>query len=208
MTALVVEIVDVQDFAGQQVLNVFHFVDPSGVGDPAVLLSDYVSDVLPLMKVLQDDTLTHTTLRWRTVFPTASLQLEYTTGLPVAGTDPGVALASCVAASFKWILGSGTVNLVGGTLPHIKRGGARIAALDEGNVTGNFTDSLYNTAAAAFVAELLNPGTDAFQLCVVSFLNSSRVRQHTAQQYALVTGSPVPAVSTQNTRKILRGRTS
>lgn len=206
MVAQVIELIDEQVLFGQQVLNVFHYVDTTGVADPAVLVSDYINDVLPLVQGLQTTQLSHTAIRSRKVFPTADLVQETPIVPSIDGVETGDPLASCDAASGKWLLTAGTVNLVGGTLPHIKRGGVRIAGMVEGNVVGNSVVSGYTTAWAAWVAELLDPGTDAFLLCVASFLNASRVRQKTVQQYALVGGGSAPSPSTQNTRKVLRGR--
>lgn len=208
MVALVVEVIDVQVLFGQQVLNVFHFVDPTGAGDVPTLLDDYVTSVLPLVQGLQTTQLSHTALRYRQVYPTAALTLERAIVPSIDGVETGDPLASCDAASGKWILSNPTVNLVGGTLPHIKRGGVRIAGMTEGNVVGNSVVPGYTTAWAAWVAELLRPGTDAFGLCVASFLDASRVRQPTVQQYTIVGDGSAPSPSTQNSRKVLRGRSS
>lgn len=215
MTAQIAEIVDVQEQAGQEIQNVYHYVDPTGVADIAVLLSDYVADVLPLVRPLQHTSLSHTALRYRKVYPATTLMLEYTTGLPVAGTDASDALASADAASFKWTLGNPTVVLSGGFTGHIKRGGTRLGGFSEGNASGNSCGAGFITAAAAWFAELKDPGTDAWQLCVASFLignhvphGAPRARSQTVTSYTIVTGSSAPAPSTQNSRKVLRGRTS
>jgi hypothetical protein len=207
MTAKVIEIVDVQLLEGQEVLNVFHFVDPAGTGDEAVLVSDYISDVIPLMVGIQHADLTHIAVRHRVVYPTAALVHTTPISPPVAGGVTGTdVLSSATAFSFAWALGV-TVVLAGGFTGHLKRGGCRTAAVPESYVDGNEAVAGSITNAAAWVAELLNPGTDAFLLCVASYLNGARVRQPTVQSYALVTGASVPAPSTQNTRKVLRGRT-
>lgn len=208
MVAKVVEIIDVQDYLGQEILNVFHFVDPTGAGDPLVLCSDYVADVLPLIRPVQVTALTHTRLIWRTIFPTVSLALAYTTGLPVAGSNGGVDGDSFEALSVAWTLGAGTVTLVGSGLPHLKRGGCRIGGVANDVSNANNVAGAQVTEIAAWAAELRDPGTDAFLLCVASFLDGARVRQAVAQQYALVTGASAPGASTQNSRKVLRGRTS
>jgi hypothetical protein len=214
MVAQIVELIDVQTQAGQEVLNVFHFVDEAGTADPLVLMSDYVSDVLPLSQPLQSTGLSHNSLRWRKVFPATTLTLDYNTGLPVVGTDASDALASCDAASFKWILGNPTVVLSGGFTGHIKRGGCRLAGLDEGNVSGNTCGAGFLAAAVTWAAELRQPGgSDAWQLCVASFLvgnpvpGTPRARSETVTAYTIVSGASQPAPSTQNSRKILRGRT-
>lgn len=208
MTAKVIELIDVQLYRGQQVLNRFHFVDTSGVADPAVLVSDYVDDVLPLMALLQTPDLSHVQINARQVYPTATLVVETPISPAIVGGNTGSdVMPSYAAASFKWTIGATTV-LQGGFSGHIKRGGMRLAGMREGDWSGDGSSNPgYVTAAASFTAELQDPGTDAFLLCVASYLNGARVRQHTVQSYALVTGSSAPSISTQNTRKVLRGRT-
>jgi hypothetical protein len=219
MVALIVELVDQQTIAGEEVLNVFHFVDPDGVGDPAVLLESYVTDVLPLARPIQSTGLSHNNIRWRTVFPADSLMLDYGTGLPVVGSDAGEPLANCDAASFKWILTNPTVVLAGGFTGHLKRGGCRLAGPTEGAVVGNACSAGFIVNARAWSNELLVPGGGAFQLAVCSFLigdpvpdpdhphrHLPRARSHTVTSYTIVGTASDPAPSTQNTRKILRGR--
>jgi len=208
VAATIYEIVDVQNQDAQQILNVFHYVDPAGSTDIAGLLDNYIDDVLPLVIQMQSNALTHTSLRYRQVYPTASLQLERTISSGGVGLVSGEWLSTFFAASGKWILGNPTVNLVGGSLPHIKRGGVRLAGVVETGVVEDAFVSGYVTAFAAWVAELLNPGVGAFELCVASFLNASRVRQSTVQQYCIPTAASAPSPSTQNTRKVLRGRSS
>lgn len=207
MTTQVAEIVDVQHYAGQEMLNVYHFVDTSGVASIPTLVSTYISDVIPLMVGVQSSDLSHDAIRYRQVYPAATLTLTQAISPAIAGADStGDNLASCDALSGAWTLGA-TVVLAGGFTGHIKRGGTRTAGVRENLVVGDVTTSACNTSWAAWVAELLLPGTGPWQLCVASFLNGARVRQTTVQSYALVTGSSLPAPSTQNTRKVLRGRT-
>ena len=207
MVARVVEIVDVQNLGGQEVLNVFHFVDPAGTGTIATLVSDYVTDVIPLTAALQTADLTHTAIRHREVYPTVTLQLTTAINPPVAGTaSAGDTEPSAVAASMQFILGS-TVVLAGGFTGHLKRSGARIGGIGEGAILGNTMVSGFITAANTWFAEIVQPGTDVFLLCVASFLDGARTRHASVQSYALITGLGVPGPSTQNSRKVLRGRT-
>lgn len=208
MPAKIIQLIDVQSYLSQEVLNVFHFVDPTGVGDEDVLVSDYVSDVIPLVTGFQNDQLTHVAIRHRQVYPTAELTQEFAIVPPLAGSATGTEpLASADALSFKWTLGA-TVILAGGFTGHIKRGGARTSGAYEAQVTGNTVNPAIFAGCAAWVAELRNPGTDAFLLCVASYLDAARVRQETVQAYCLVSGGSAPGISTQNSRKVLRGRAS
>jgi hypothetical protein len=206
MTAQIVELIDVQSYFNQECLNVFHFVDTTGVADPTVLVSDYVTDVIPLATAMQSDGLTHTAIRYRVVYPTAELTQEVPISPAAAGALTSDALATFYAASSKWTGIIPTVNLIGGTLPHIKKGGVRLPGMVEGQAEGEEFASAFVTAWLAWFAELKDPGTDAFLLCVASFLNGARVRQPTVTQYAVVQGTSDPSPSTQSSRKILRGR--
>jgi len=208
MTAKVVQLVDVQSLFGQEVLNVFHFVDPTGVGDPLVLCSDYVAHVIPAIKSVQNPNLSHTALRYREVYPTAALTATYTTGLPIVGTDGATPTDSATAYSVQLLLGA-TVVLQGGFTGHLKRSGVRFAGCTTDQMSGNsLPPSGVQTAVAAWFTAIQNPGTDAFLLCVASYLDGARVRQPEVQSYALITGASPASFSTQNTRKVLRGRTS
>lgn len=207
MTAKVIELVDVQNLFGQEVLNVFHFVDPAGTGDESVLVSDYIDNVIPLAAALQTADLSHVAVRHREVFPNVTLQLTTSINPPVAGTAvAGDTEPSSTAASMQFVLGS-TVVLAGGFTGHLKRSGCRIGGIGEDAIAGNSMVSGFITAANTWFAELKQPGTDVFQLCVASYLNGARVRQPGVQSYALITDLGVPGPSTQNSRKVLRGRT-
>jgi hypothetical protein len=208
MTAQVIELIDVQLYRGQQVLNRYHYVDTTGVASVSTLVSDFITDVLPLIAVLQTPDLSHVQINSRKVFPTANLVVETPISPAVAGGNTGsTTMASYAAASAKWTIGA-TVVLAGGFTGHIKKGGMRLAGMRDGDWSADASSNPgYLTAFAAMTVELFDPGTDAFLLCVASYLNGARVRQQTVQSYALVSGASAPSLSTQNTRKVLRGRT-
>lgn len=208
MTANIWEVVDYQILAGESCLNVFHYIDSAGTADPTVLMADLVAHYIPAVAVDQHTALSHVQLSYRQVYPTAALGVVYTTGLPINGAiSASDVLANAFALSVKWTIGT-TTNLVGGTLPHIKRGGARIAGATEGDVSGNNIAGTVAADWATAFGHLVTDTSEAFQLVVASFLDASRVRQHTVQQYAHVLASSAPSPSTQNSRKILRGRIS
>lgn len=208
MPARVIEIVDVQTFLSQQLLNVYHFVDPAGTGSEATLVTTYITDVLPLMRLVQQTGLVHNTIKHREVYPTVGLLLDETIPGGIAGNDGNPAGDSFDALSVKWILGSGTVVLQGGFTGHIKRGGTRIGGISDAATAGNAVDAGHILTCNAFTTELILPGTGPYMLCVASFLDGARVRQPAVQSYALVTEASDPGASTQNSRKFLRGRAS
>jgi hypothetical protein len=208
MPTQVAEIIDVQNLAGQEILNVFHFVDTTGAAEILDLVADFATDYVASVKGLQNEAVSHTGIRYRIVAPTAELTQEYTAGYPYTGELTDAVLASCDAWSMKWNLGS-TVVLAGGFTGHLKRGGMRLGGIGESQVAGNTVPSPFTTDWTGTTWPLLaNPGETDWNLCVASFLDGARARQHTVQAYALVTGTSVPSPSTQNTRKVLRGRTS
>lgn len=211
MVAQVAEIIDVQTYDLQQTLNVFHYVDTAGTAVLTDLVDAYQENAIPLMIALQHSGLSHTAIRYRDVFPTATLMQERAITPAITGTEGGEGLASFFAASAKWALPDPTVNLIGGTLPHIRRGGVRVGGQAESQVGNLDYISDFVTAFALWVATLIDPvGDGSWQLAVVSFLGggSPRPRESTATQYALVGGASAPSPSTQSTRKILRGRAS
>lgn len=210
MAQKIVELIDVQLLESQQLLNVFHFVSEDGTGDEATLVADYIANVVPLVVELQHENLTHVAIRHRQVYPTDTLTSEDPISPPVAGVITGSdALASCDAISVKFLPGATTV-LAGGFTGHIKRSGARIGGIAEGEVVGNNLASGIAAEVATWFDELQNPNGGLWFLVVASFLSGNpptRVRQTTVQSYAPIIGEVNPAPSTQNTRKVLRGRT-
>lgn len=213
VTVQIAEIVDLQTYQSQQILNVFHFLDEDGVADIATLASTYISDVLPLMQPIQSTSLQHSEVRYRRVYPDASLMHSTTTGLPVAGSyNTGDLLPSFYAGSVKWNLGDTTV-LSGGFTGHIKRGGARVGGQMEGMVDSAGYNSPVTLAYRAWIEELLLPGTGPWELVVCSFLignhiphGPARARSSTVTSYCPVVSGSDPSPSTQNSRKVLRGR--
>lgn len=215
MAAKIVEIIDVQSLYGQQVLNVFHYVNPDGVASEDTLVADYINHVIPLVQIVQGPDLTHVAIRHRQVYPVDLLVAETAISPPLAGLRGSTeTLASCDAISVKFNPGA-TVVLAGGFTGHIKRAGCRLAGPTEDEVQGNTLVSGIATEIQNWFNELKDPGTDAFLLCAASFLSgnparpgvpSTRARQHTVQSYAIVTSQSNPVPSTQNTRKVIRGR--
>jgi hypothetical protein len=208
VVAQVAQIIDVQIDRGQEVLNVFHFVNLDGAGDIIDLVTAMGTGYVANVKGDQNAGIAHTSQRYRIVSPTAELVQVYTTGYPYTGELTGEELASCDALSMKWNLGS-TVVLAGGFTGHLKRGGMRLGGIDESRVNGNNCTSDIITSWIGTMFPLLSDPVDGeWLLCVASYLNGARARQDTVQAYALVTGTSEPSPSTQNTRKVLRGRTS
>jgi hypothetical protein len=207
MVAQIAEIIDVQEIFGQTVLDVFHFVDGAGTADIDTLVDDFIADYIPAAAELQADDLTHTAVKSRLVYPTASLMHTDALASPVPGdqtdSDP---MASAYAYSMAWEIDD-TVVLAGGFAGHIKRGGMRLPGPVENSFNGNTTAAFAIASWVTAFAVLLNPGEGGWDLCVASFLDGARARQTTVQAYARVSGSSAPAPSTQNTRKVLRGRT-
>lgn len=212
MVAQIAELVDVQDYHGQEVLNVFHFLDSTGTADIGTLATSFAGGYQADVTGLQSNSLTHTAVRHRQVYPTASLMLTLPVNPPAAGTDTtGDDEPAFVAASIPWILGAST-TLAGGFTGHLKRGGMRLCGLKEPEVFIDHMATGWLSGWAAIAPELLVPAS-GWELIIASFLignpvpHVKRARSHTVEAYALVTGYGVIQPSTQNTRKVLRGRT-
>ena len=214
MADQVVELIDVQSYLGQEFLNVFHYLDTTGAADPLDLAAAYVTNIIPDVKAMQHTSLTHTSIKVRQVYPTSALVQEVPISPPVAGTDGNLPADSYMAYSFKFILDPATVTLSGGFTGHIKRGGCRIGGITLSDVGGNAVPSGIVTAGATWAAAMLTNLATDFQLVVASFLignhtpgDPPRARSDTVTSYTLVTAISAPGASTQNTRKVLRGRT-
>lgn len=206
MATQVAEIVDVQTFLSQELLNVTHWVDTTGALDIEDLVDDYIANVVPDLAGCQADGVLHTAIRFRIVTAPPTLILERPISPPVAGANGGTSANSYDALSIKWTLGGGTVDLVGGPLPHIKRGGQRIGGINDLAATENSVSAGTITVVRTYTNTLLTAQGGGWLLCVASFLDAARARQSDVRAYALVTAASDPGASTQSSRKFLRGR--
>lgn len=208
MATQVAQLIDVQTTQGQEILNVYHFVDTSGVLTLDTLAAAYIADVIPQAQAWQTTTLSHIEVRGRIVAPTAGLVQSFVSGLPLAGSHSTTEEEpTFVSASVKYVIGS-TVVLSGGFTGHIKRGGTRLCGLREDQVVTNALSAGTVTSIHTQCSHLQAPSGGGWVLCVASYLNGARVRQPTVQSYATVTGFSDGAPSTENLRKVLRGRAS
>jgi len=212
VTAQIVELVDVQDYHGQEVLNVFHMIDTTGSASITTLVTNFIAGYVNDVTGLQSNSLTHTAVRHRQVYPAATLMLTTPINPVKTGTDStGDDEPAFVAASIPWTLGAST-TLAGGFTGHLKRGGMRLCGLKETEVFIGSMASGWLSGAATVLAELLVPSS-GWSLVIASFLignpvkHVKRERAHTVQAYADVSGYGTIQPSTQNTRKVLRGRT-
>lgn len=210
MPVQIVELVDFQNLNGQECLTVYHFADATGVLDPGNLAANYQADVLPEMVSFQSSDLFHYNLRVRRVYPTADLGLDHaiTPTVPggVSGTDD---MPGFTSFSIKWQIGP-TTWLVAGRTDHIKRGGKHLPGMRESQAHGDtIVDANTIAFCADYVTALLNMDAGGWDLVVASFVTpgSPSVTHKTVQGYAPVLAGSPPSPGTQNTRKVLRGRT-
>lgn len=208
MADQIAEIQDVQVYLGQQFLNVSHWLDTTGALDVEDLVTDYVANIVPLVKAFQSTLLTHTAIRHRHVYPAADLTLETPISPPIAGTNGNTPADSYMAYSFKYQPASTSTILAGGFTGHIKRAGCRVGGITLSDTGENTVPSGDVTAARAWSNEMLTAQGGGWLLIVASFLDGARARHDTVQAYSLITAISDPGASTQNTRKVLRGRTS
>jgi hypothetical protein len=221
MPAKIVEIIDVQLIGGQQALSRYHYLDADGVADEAGLVGDFLEFVVPATAAFQTTQVQHVALRHRQVYPTALLVQEVPISPAVSGANGSAAGPPNASISIKFGLGD-TTYLTGGTPPHIRKGGKHFPGVDLLHMDPEaLMDATYNALVATWFTQASRPVGDPWGLVVVSF---ELTRSHTvdtaatrtitkAQQsptvtkYAPVLSASVPSVSTQNTRKVLRGRT-
>jgi len=210
MVAQVIELLDMQNLNGQEVLTAYHFLDATGALTPDDLATNYQADVIPEFAAFQSSDLFHHNVRVRRVFPTADLALDHAVTPTVPGTVSGTDdMPAFTTFSIKWIIGA-TVQLAGGSTEHIKRGGKRLPGGRESQFHG---DTITDVNTIAFVADyvtaLLNMDAAGWDLVVASYElpGATPRRQHTVQRYAPVLGGSPPSPGTMNTRKVLRGRT-
>lgn len=221
MTAKVVELIDVQLLNGQECLTRFHYLDADGVASESVLVSDYINDVLPLVVPFQSSITRHVSIRHRQVYPTALLVQETAISPAVAGLSAAAPGPDHASISLKFGIGD-TTYLAGGLPPHVRKGGKHLpgvtmAYMDEDALT----DAGFDALVATWFTEVKDPGTDPWQLVVASFevtgqhliktpgqrIITKAVVSPTITKYAPVLTVSPASISTQNTRKKLRGRT-
>jgi hypothetical protein len=218
----IVELLDVQLLNGQECLSRYHFFNADGGADEDVLVADYITDVLPLVAAMQTTVTHHVAIRHRQVYPAALLLRETAISPVVSGSNGSAPGPDNASISIKFGIGD-TSYLGGGAPPHIRKAGKHLPGVDATHLDEEpLMGSDYDALVAAWFTGVQRPGgADAFALVVVSFeLTSSHiVNTHTTRtttkavhsptvtKYApILTASP-PSVSTQNTRKRLRGRT-
>jgi hypothetical protein len=206
MAGQMVELTDVGTLLDQQAIIRYHFWDEDGVADPAVLVSDYVTDVLPVLRVFQNQAYVHKLMISRIVYPTAELQVETPINPNIAGAETGDPEPGSVTYSVKWTLGT-TVHLAVGSTKHIKRGGKHIGGCDSGDVSGNsiVAFSTINGLVGDYVDALMAILSDSWQLVVGSFTDDAGDRQTTIQKYAPVTAYVLQGIGSQVSRKPSHG---
>lgn len=204
MAGKVVELLDVGDINGQEMLTRYHFWNEDGVADPAVLVSDYVTNVLPLLCAVQSPLCKHSQINTTVVAPTKELVQETPVNPVQVGTLSGTALPYTVTYSLKWNIGPSTDINGGPVAGHIKRGGKHIAGPTTNPDSAN---GLYNgtedTALQAYFTALHDIDADNWVLVVYSPLQTG-AHAH-PERIAPVTGMVVRGFGTQTTRKPGRG---
>jgi hypothetical protein len=207
LTAQVYELIDKGSAVSQLTLVRYHFVDPTGVADPEVLRSDYVTDVLPHLCAATAAGYSHTSTILRKVYPTAELQSEAAISPVQVGARSSNIDSTANTYRVKWTIGATTYLVAESPPVHIKRGGKHIGGCADGDFTlNNITSSTVTAALNAWITALLAVTSDSWLLCVASFYDNVHTKHETVQKYALVTGGIIGPVGTQNTRKPGRGK--
>jgi hypothetical protein len=221
MATRIVELLDVQLNAGQEMLTRYHFQTVDDAALEADLVDSYITDPMPILATSQNQALAHVSIRHRLVYPTAELVAETPISPPLSGGDATDPAPPNATYSLKWTLGP-TVHLGTDAGKHISKGGKHLPGVSMSQMDADaLTPGPFNAAIANWVTHLRDMTAGTWNLVVVSFevtpshmVDTTTTRTITkavvspiVTKYAPVTGASVPSVSTQNTRKVLRGRT-
>lgn len=138
MPAQILQITSVADLFGQQVLNRWHFLDPTGTADPAPVLPAFVTDVITPYKNWAVSAMQFHMLLYRIITDPLSSQQEYAINPVIVGASPTPGEPSYVAATVRWNFSATQVLTPETPQRRIRRGGKRLAGVAEGTVVNNY----------------------------------------------------------------------
>lgn len=185
------ELIDKQFFLGQEVRNVYHYVNRRESGSAQALAEAWAAQVLPSLLNCQHPSLEHYEIECINLDDDNDFGAH---GISAVGDNPipGEAMPSFVAARVKLIRGSRSV----------RNGAKRIAGPNEGGVSGNLLTADYLADVQAFADELVNPviSVQAGEWDLVIFGRPTPNRPSRVL-VDVIDASAQIQVSTQNTRK-------
>lgn len=198
----VYELVDVQDMAGQEVLNVYFYENNNALNGGATaadLANAFVEQVLPSIIAIQSDNVTHTEIRVRNLFAPADNHVLAVSEEGVNGTDT---MPTFNAIGYRLVQNNGA----------IRNGAKRIAGVPEevstdGVLTGTTYLEALDTLGEAMASTLSILLADVFMPVVVGrVLDGGQYRLPESAEEAVL-GAIVEAVfnvlvTSQTSRKI------
>jgi len=198
----VYELIDVQDFFGQEVLNVYFYENNNVLNGGATaedLANCFIDQVLPEILDVQSDNVTHTEIRVRNLFTPSDAHVAAISEAGENGTDTN---SSFVAIGFKLVQPNGA----------LRNGAKRIAGIPEGIMAdGVVTDATYITAldqVGAAMADTLSISlADVFMPVVVGRIldgGSYRLPENFGEAVlgAIIEGVFSALVTSQVSRKV------
>jgi len=142
----VIELVHEQTYLGQQMNNVYYFEAVDGTASLISLAAWFETNLVPDVKAIQNDLVTHTNLRLRNLFNLAETYEE-----PLTGTGVNPASTSELPAFFAFTCRMDHDNA------QVRPGFKRWSGMHEANVTDSLLDASAITALTAIAVHLVNP---------------------------------------------------
>lgn len=146
----IVELVHTQTYLGQTLNNVYYFEAVVGGASLSQLAAWFETNVVPAVKALQNDLVTHTTLHLRNLFNLAEVWDE-----PLTGTGSILAGAGELPAFFASQLKLTHNNAL------VRPGFKRISGLTENNIGDGVLETVYRTGLFNYSQLLINPPSAA-----------------------------------------------
>lgn len=146
----VIELVHEQTYLGQQVNNIYYFEAAVADASMSGLAAWFEINVLPDIKNIQTELVTHVALRLRNLFNLAETYEEPLTGTG-AQTAGLLELPAFMAATFR----------LDHTTGSIRSGFKRYSGLNEGQLEDAVLTATFTGSLGAIAANLVNPPVDA-----------------------------------------------
>lgn len=189
-------VIDHQSFDGQEVLNVYHYVQTDGAGAADELLTAFNEDMIPSIRAVQNTSLTHTLLEAINLDNDADFGSMALTSSN-AGTRAGESLPVFTCWAFRYNRATRAV----------RNGQKRICGPNEGDQSGGDAISAMLTPLNALAGAMEDPVTEtvtssSWKPVIVRTTGTSAPFTYTSFDISSV---QYVRISTQNTRKRGRG---
>lgn len=146
----IIELVHEQTYLGQQINNVYYFEAIDGTASLTALATWFETNLVPDIKSIQVDLVTHVNLRLRNIFALAETYED-----PLTGTGAQISGAVELPAFFAWQIRLDHV------LATVRPGFKRYTGLYEAGISDALIDASVMTVMGTIAAELVNPPATA-----------------------------------------------